>query len=259
MSDIRCPECAGDRLDAYCATCGQRQPRPGDFSLRRLATDAWEELTGADGRTANTLRAALRPGELTAAFLAYRWQRYLPPLRLYLIVAGIYFLVAWDVHFSASVAATLSAPAGTLPPGVRELFLDPALSERTGDLTALMKFFSVPLLAGWIGLLCLGRRRPFAAHLVFALHYATVDFALFTLLATLPALAPPAMTPVLANLAALTGTILLSAWTVPALRRVHGFGFGGGLWRGLLVVAMDLLLSVVSGQAALAIVLAQRP
>jgi hypothetical protein len=62
--------------------------------VAELAGDAWQELSGYDGRIAATFRALVHPGRLTIDYIDGRRARYLSPVRLYLTVSVIYFLIA---------------------------------------------------------------------------------------------------------------------------------------------------------------------
>ena len=60
------------------------------MALHQVAT---EDLTHADSRLWRTLAALLfKPGHLTREFLAGRRARYLPPVRLYLVLSVLFFL-----------------------------------------------------------------------------------------------------------------------------------------------------------------------
>ena len=64
-------------------------------SARDLVVDAFWELSGWDGRFANTVRALVQqPGLLTREFLEGRRARYISPLRLYLMASLVYFVLA---------------------------------------------------------------------------------------------------------------------------------------------------------------------
>jgi uncharacterized protein DUF3667 len=90
----RCENCGNEVTQRYCGACGQRLEAPV-HSLWHFSRVATEDLTHADSRLWRTLGALLfRPGKLTAEFLAGRRARYLPPLRLYLVVSVVFFLVA---------------------------------------------------------------------------------------------------------------------------------------------------------------------
>jgi len=90
----RCDNCGAAVSGRYCAACGQRL-EPPLHSLWHFTKTAIEDLTHADSRLWCTLRALLfRPGYLTSEFLAGRRARYLPPLRLYLVISVMFFLWA---------------------------------------------------------------------------------------------------------------------------------------------------------------------
>jgi hypothetical protein len=94
----RCENCGNEVTQRYCGACGQRL-EPPVHSLWHFSRVATEDLTHADSRLWRTLGALLfKPGKLTAEFLAGRRARYLPPLRLYLVVSVAFFLVASAVN-----------------------------------------------------------------------------------------------------------------------------------------------------------------
>ncbi len=93
----RCLNCGATLTGDYCAQCGQR-----DVDLERpfpsLAREVIEETFQLDGRVARTLLTLVRqPGELTRQYLAGRRQLYSSPLRLYLVISVLFFVVAAGV------------------------------------------------------------------------------------------------------------------------------------------------------------------
>ena len=75
-------------------------------SLWHFTRVATEDLTHADSRLWRTLTALLfKPGRLTREFLAGRRARYLPPVRLYLVLSVLFFLIASAVHTRFTVLA----------------------------------------------------------------------------------------------------------------------------------------------------------
>src|SRR5687768_12052730 len=109
----QCLNCGGELRGPFCAECGQRVVPP-DPTVRELAGDAWNELTGYDGRIMATLRGLMRPGFLTREYLSGRRAHYLPPVRVYLIVSVIYFLIAASVpdDLATSQTGSVSGPGG---------------------------------------------------------------------------------------------------------------------------------------------------
>jgi hypothetical protein len=80
----------------FCPQCGQKNielERP----LPELLGEAVREAIDVDGRALRTLWALLRqPGLLTSEFLAGRRRFYTPPVRLYLVISLLFFLLtAW--------------------------------------------------------------------------------------------------------------------------------------------------------------------
>lgn len=88
-----CRNCGAQILDEYCGVCGQREGR-GDLHLREAAGDVVGDIFTWDSRLWRTLFSlVLRPGFLTAEFIAGRRARYMPPFRLYIVISFLMFLV----------------------------------------------------------------------------------------------------------------------------------------------------------------------
>jgi Protein of unknown function (DUF3667) len=109
----RCDNCGAAVAGRYCAACGQRR-EPPLHSLWHFTQVAAEDLTHADSRLWRTLGALLfRPGYLTREFLAGRRARYLPPVRLYLVLSVLFFL--WAATFHQVRIVTVAAPEHGAP------------------------------------------------------------------------------------------------------------------------------------------------
>ena len=88
-----CDNCGASVAGRYCGNCGQRL-EPPLHSLGHFLTVAMEDVTHADSRLWRTLWALLfKPGFLTREFLDGRRARYLPPVRLYLVLSVLFFVV----------------------------------------------------------------------------------------------------------------------------------------------------------------------
>jgi hypothetical protein len=87
-----CENCGASVPARYCGVCGQRL-EPPIHSLGHFLKVATEDLTHADSRLWRTLWALLmKPGFLTREFLHGRRARYLPPVRLYLVLSVVFFI-----------------------------------------------------------------------------------------------------------------------------------------------------------------------
>lgn len=90
-----CANCGAPLSGRYCSSCGQRHLEQPVHHFWHFLGEALEDLTHADSRLWQTLRALLfRPGYLTREFLEGHRVRYLPPVRLYLVLSLIFFVIA---------------------------------------------------------------------------------------------------------------------------------------------------------------------
>ncbi len=130
---VLCENCGAAVPGRYCGTCGQRLEAPVHslWHFTRLAT---EDLTHADSRLWYTLRALLfKPGHLTREFLGGRRARYLPPVRLYLVLSVAFFLVASAVQTKFAVVEFNDNPVGDKATVVGKLDEAPALKPKAGE------------------------------------------------------------------------------------------------------------------------------
>jgi hypothetical protein len=110
----RCDNCGASVAGRYCGECGQRL-EPPVHSLLHFIQVAAEDVTHADSRLWRTLWALLtQPGYLTHEFLCGRRARYLPPVRLYLVLSVVFFLWA-AVSPDDTRAIQISAPDSGAP------------------------------------------------------------------------------------------------------------------------------------------------
>ena len=130
----QCLNCGADLGGEYCSQCGQRAGRQ-DLRLSDVSRELLGDLVEWDSRVWRTLVPLMfRPGYLTAEFMAGRRARYVPPLRLYLIISFILFLtlslgnvvtVSTDDTLPEDVLDEGSqAPAGTLGAEIEEAIED---------------------------------------------------------------------------------------------------------------------------------------
>src|SRR5262245_45701822 len=205
-----CLNCGEPLSGPFCSKCGQRAI-PAYPTLRELAGDAWQELSGYDGRVVRTFRSLMRrPGALTVEVLEGHRARYVSPVRVYLVASVIYFLVSAaspnvikppdPVRSPGNVNVDFSNPesVGSLTPDERAQILKgvegapwwirPVLRSAAHDPGAFQHrllqnlpralFALVPVFAAILALFY--RRRPFSQHLIFALHLHAVIFLSLT-------------------------------------------------------------------------------
>lgn len=277
----RCPNCGGPVPDRFCGRCGQKA---GDHRrpLLALLGDLQDQLFGFDSRTWRTLVALVRrPGLLTVEYNAGRRMRFVPPVRLYLVVSFFFFLALQLANPSIVKITRGPSSADLLPPPPaseeaeaerpqgRGLFghfltklgeIDRRTSDAEGELNRLVSrripqtmFFLVPLLALILKLLYLRRRRFYVEHLVCAVHLHSFGFLTMLVALIARAAGGGALAVKLFN-GMLLACVVLHLWL--ALRRVYGqswlattvkaglavFLYGMSLFFALLVVAFVTVL-----------------
>ena len=94
MLHSTCANCDAPLSGPYCSQCGQHV-HDSARTLGALLHDGWHVLTHLDGRFWATMGLLLlRPGRLTVEYFAARRARYVPPVRLYLVLSIVVFALA---------------------------------------------------------------------------------------------------------------------------------------------------------------------
>jgi len=273
-----CLNCGAALHGSFCSACGQRSVPP-EPSVAEVAGDAWQELSGYDGRVAATFRGLLRPGYLTREYVAGRRARYVSPVRLYLIVSVIYFVAASstppsmstrsgqveapgglkfgvtgtvnDTELSPEERAQLIASADKAPAVVRPLLRavasDP-IGFRARVLTIMPRVFFalLPVFAVIVALFYRGRRFP--TSLVFAVHLHAFAFTAFTLSEAAKLTGSVGVEVVISGIV----TVAFTAYALLALRAVFG-----GSWPATVVKAAAIsVVYLIASLPAFAIILA---
>ena len=189
-----CPNCGLVRNSPYCPECGEEPLRGHHLSITDVAHQTLTALSEVDGRLLRSLRFAItRPGALTSAYVAGRRTPFLNPFALFLIANGVFFALQSAVQaniFASPLESHLhhqdwSALAQTLVAG-RLAAKDMTLASYAPlfDQFAVLYAKSLIILmvfvfAGIVALMFWNRRRPFGAHVVFALHFYVFQLLLF--------------------------------------------------------------------------------
>jgi len=184
--DWICQTCTAANRSAFCASCGEKRPGPYDLSIGHLLSHAGETLFHWDSKIFRTLRVLFtRPGLLGAEYVRGRRKPYVHPFQVFFIANLLYFflfpvlgwsglktpLVIYQTDMSykewASRMAAHRAAVKGMSMGEFTRHFDHAADVESRSLVLLM----VPLfaLAAWV--LEWRKRRFFAEHVVFALHF----------------------------------------------------------------------------------------
>lgn len=205
----RCLNCGFSTDTRYCPDCGQENLAV-NISIWEIFREAVEEFIRFDSKLLRTLiPLVVSPGKLTQEWSSGRRTRYLSPLKLYLTITALFFLILPYAQSSLdndgkATKRVVSAERSTSKRAHRISATDEAdmpkpvvymvhqLSKLDGDFdsntlqnefanrapTAL--FFMLPVFAFVLKVLYIRRQRYYVEHLVFALHIHAYYFLLAT-------------------------------------------------------------------------------
>jgi len=187
----RCANCNATLTGPYCAQCGQHAYASAR-SMSVLLQDGWHVMTHLDSRLWRTLGALVaRPGQLTREYFLDHRERYLPPVRLYLVLSILFFATVGFgarsgepivINDASEVAVGAGSKCSELTgTGVIERWLratcDRVAADHGASIGAAvrsnlprMMFVFLPVPAGVLKLLYWRPRRLYVEHLVFFLH-----------------------------------------------------------------------------------------
>lgn len=182
-----CPECGTPLVGDYCHRCGEKFPDSHDLTMKHFLHHGLHELTHVDSKIVRTLRALLvTPGFLSVEYFAGRRQRYVLPLRLFLVIFALNLflytrpgIALYDVRFIVG-----ASPQGKVFDGMlerraakrnlaKEALVD-QINEHWQHDASLLQLGDVFFFAVWLALINWGRY--FVEHLIFSLH--TLSFSL---------------------------------------------------------------------------------
>jgi len=189
-----CPNCGADLNDEYCQRCGQKRIHRHEFAVKHFFGHVvLHEFTHLDSnKILKTLRdLILKPGLLTAEYLAGRKGRHVNPIRIYLTFSALYFLFAWGalLDFRAGNVRNASGQprmvAAAQRKGVEPQAFVEKVYQKAEKYSAALRFASVLVSGLFLTFLFYGARRYYVEHLIFSLHFYSFDFfckSLFALL-----------------------------------------------------------------------------
>lgn len=190
-----CPNCKVQVTTPFCATCGEHPLKPRELTLRQLLRQLFVVFSSLDGKVLRTLRTLItRPGELTRAFFEGRRKPFIGGFQIFILANVLFFAMqsltkmkiftnTLDYRlnddellgaFGRALVDTRLAATGRTFDQYAPVF-NQAVATNAKSLIGLM----VPVLALVPPLLFWRRKRPFAVHVIFALHFYAFLLLLF--------------------------------------------------------------------------------
>ena len=212
-----CLNCGAGATGKFCAQCGQEN-KDHSVALGPLLCEGLAELASWDSKLLRTLvPLIIRPGFLTNEYNAGRRASYLSPLKLYLTISVLFFLLlSWAYPVGDNIqmqlggvpigqdsgsrakaiphtAAEYEAGQRALPAAQRDIPFQQWMTRHAykakqspqgfvstlvGDIPKMM-FFLLPLFAVTLKLLYLRTKQLYVEHLIFLLHVHAFAFLAF--------------------------------------------------------------------------------
>ena len=254
----KCTNCGADSADVYCARCGEKQPGHHDLGVSHFAHEVFHELAHVDSKFFTTLRDLVaKPGFLTQEYFAGRKSRYIPPLRLFLVLFALQFLaftvytpaamytVAKIAKFDKAGALTKLIERASVKRHLTPEEFEQRIDDRWHKNYTLLQLLNILGFALVLKLLYL--RRYLAEHLVFAAHFLAFSY-IVTLVVDWPIYAVAGFQPGPVQKAVSATTICIAlVYLFIAQRRFYGSGRASTafktvlLWGGRFAVMVLLL------------------
>lgn len=159
-----CLNCGTEVRGNFCSNCGQKL-QPTKLPLRLFLEDAVETLFNVDNRWFKTLKELfIKPGKVTKEYIEGKRAQYLPPLRVYLSISIVYFLLVQVIETNQIFFVNFSDDEGAV-----------------GDLATVIQyllFFMVPVFALFAKLFYRKRKAFYVEYLILSFHIHTIWFVL---------------------------------------------------------------------------------
>ncbi len=220
--------------------------QPSVPTLRTLAVESWQEVTNLDSKGWRTLKGIALPGRLAKAWTRGNRDEGYPPIRVYLVASAVFFLMGTHPSLAALTEGAVREmiPEGAVS-GLSVSALRATVERQVTSWVALLRFLT--LIPVGLAMAAVAPRGPrVAPGMVLAMHYFTVAFLLSAMMSVGWWVVETGLTPhvgagAVAHLLTVE-RVLVGSWLVLAMRHVHGLGWGGALWRGVVITLMDLFL-----------------
>ncbi len=161
-----CLNCGAEVNGNYCSKCGQKN-QPTGLPLRLFIEDAAETLFNIDNRVFKTIKDLFSsPGKVTLKYIRGQRADYLPPLRIYLSISVIYFLILSMVETNKVFFI--------------EFGTDSEFTHEIATKIQYLMFFLVPVMALVVQLFYRKQKKYYVEFLIFSVHIHSVWFVLLS-------------------------------------------------------------------------------
>ena len=206
-----CKNCNSELVGVYCSECGQKDSQL--LSIKEILKEFSDNVFSFDTRFFITLKYLItKPGLLTTEYWLGRRTKYLPPLRLYLVMSLMYFFISSIINPGTDISLyksdfrekpfqfelDKSSPKYDPSPEIVAPFVDFFKENfnkgvRVADKKELTQqdliwssmptamFILMPFMAFCVYLLNKKKKQLYSYHLITVLHFHSFIFFIFTL------------------------------------------------------------------------------
>ena len=200
-----CKNCNSELVGLYCSECGQKNSQL--LSIKETLKEFTDNVFSFDTRFFITLKYLItKPGLLTTEYWLGRRTKYLPPLRLYLVMSLMYFFISSIINPGTDISLYKSDfrenpfqfELGNSSPAIVAPFVDFFQENfNKGVMVAEKKeltehdlvwsnmptamFILMPFMAFCVYLLNKKKKQLYSYHLITVLHFHSFIFFIFTL------------------------------------------------------------------------------
>lgn len=206
-----CKNCNSELVGLYCSECGQKNSQL--LSIKEILKEFSDNVFSFDTRFFITLKYLItKPGLLTTEYWLGRRTKYLPPLRLYLVMSLMYFFISSIINPGTDISLyksdfrekpfqfelDKSSPKYDPSPEIVAPFVDFFKENfnkgvRVADKKELTQqdliwssmptamFILMPFMAFCVYLLNKKKKQLYSYHLITVLHFHSFIFFIFTL------------------------------------------------------------------------------
>ncbi|MCI0717203.1 MAG: DUF3667 domain-containing protein [Chlorobi bacterium] len=182
-----CLNCVAVLYENYCPSCGQKKIDTSDRSLKAFFTHFFNEFFNWDSKFFSSVKYVLtRPGYLTREYINGRMASYISPIKLYLCMSLVTFLISTQVVSDqySEMELDKSGTDNVFADWVSEIRVSKDIQEETfkasfnSELNDKLPIYVIIMVFLFsLPLKIVEHKRFYVEHLVFSLHFFT--FVLF--------------------------------------------------------------------------------
>jgi hypothetical protein len=179
-----CPNCEASFNGNYCQNCGQKKIDEEELKVKNILLKTANEISDIDSKFFKTVKLLItQPGVLTLEYFKGRRNAYYNPVKLFIIIGIIYFIVYSKFpmdsvmtlerlklyDFTGHLTKTTDLMREAL--GWDSMKFEAAFSDKFREVFSQVMYFEVVFYALWFFLIYRAKRKLYFHHLIFSLHF----------------------------------------------------------------------------------------